>query len=194
MKATIQISLPLLLIFSGCSLFDNEPKPLEPIPTFFYAEINGERFDANGANAVITPANQYSMLDFGGTFHFEELFPYKETIAFSVIYNENSSTYTLRLDSILSNNLGFNTPSAAYYEKDGDAVISHYKKPDDSDGFVSVELEELEDGRKTISGTFEMTVYLKKRINTAFPQQEQDTLHITNGKYLLELRDFREDK
>lgn len=111
-----------------------------------------------------------------------------------MVYNDTSNNYSLHFDSALSNDIGFNVPVGSYYENDGDVIISDYQAPDDSDGFVSVELEELEDGRKTISGTFEMTVYLKKRINTAFPQQEQDTLHITNGKYLLELRDFRKEE
>jgi len=84
-------------------------------------------------------------------------------------------------------------PVGAYFEKDDDVVISHFEIPDESDGFVSVELEEFEDGRKTISGTFEMTVYVRKRLNTAFPQQEQDTLVITNGQYVLELNDFRDE-
>ncbi len=110
-----------------------------------------------------------------------------------MVYNEATINYPLHFDSELSNEVGFNVPVGAYYENDGDVIISDYQAPEDSDGFVTVELEELEDGRKTISGTFEMTVYLNKRIETAFPQQEQDTLHITNGKYLLELRDFRKD-
>ncbi|MBO6794068.1 MAG: hypothetical protein JJ895_09160 [Balneolaceae bacterium] len=193
MKNIYQILFPVLLFYSGCSLFDAESKPLEPIQTYFYAEINGERFDANGGNAAITSANGYSMLDFGGSYYAEELFPYRESVAFSIIYTETTTTYPLQLDSALTKNLGFNIPSAAYYENDGDVVISHFRKPHESDGFVTVELEELEDGRKTISGTFEMTVYLNKRIETAFPQQEQDTLIITNGQYLLELRDFRDE-
>ncbi len=193
MKATIQISLPLLLIFSSCSLFDNEPKPLEPIPTFFYAEINGERFHANRANAVLNDWRGYSILTFSGSHHFDEIHPYHEIITFNSVYYNSQFTYFLEFDSLASQILGFPIPLGKYYENDGDVIISDYQAPDDSDGFVSVELEELEDGRKTISGTFEMTVYLKKRTNTAFPQQEQDTLHITNGKYLLELRDRRED-
>ncbi len=187
------ISLPFLLIFSGCSLFDNEPKPLEPIPTFFYAEINGERFDANGANAVITPANQYSMLEFSGSHYYDEIYPYSESIILSILYNEGINTYSLNADSVASAELGFKMPGASYFENDGDLVLSHYKKSQNTDGLVNVKLEELEDGRKTISGTFEVTMYLSFRNNSIFPQRDQDTLHFTNGKFLLELRDRRED-
>lgn len=194
MNMLFHISLPLLLIFSSCSLFDNEPKPLEPIPTFFYAQINGERFDANRASASMSSSNNKSFLNFSGSYSDDNLFPFTKKILFLMVYNDTSNNYSLHFDSALSNDIGFNVPVGSYYENDGDVIISDYQAPDDSDGFVSVELEELEDGRKTISGTFEMTVYLKKRINTAFPQQEQDTLHITNGKYLLELRDFRKEE
>ncbi len=193
MNMLFQISLPFLLIFSGCSLFDTEPKPLEPIQTFFYAEINGERFDANRANAVLNGWRGYTILTFSGSHHPDEIYPYHEIISFNNVYNNSQITYPLLFDSVATESLGFPVPFVSYYENDGDVIISDYQASDDSEGFVTVELEELDDGRKTISGTFEMTVYLKKRIETAFPQQEQDTLHITNGKYLLELRDFRKD-
>ncbi len=193
MKNIYQILFLVLLIHSGCSLFDNDPKTLEPIQTFFYAEINGERFDANKANAVLNTARGHSLLAFSGAYSFEDLFPYTERISFSVIFIENTIKYPLKLDSILTKKIGFRIPKSSYFENDGDVIISDYQAPEDSDGFVTVELEELEDGRKTISGTFEMTVYLNKRIETAFPQQEQDTLIITNGQYLLELRDFRDE-
>jgi len=128
-----------------------------------------------------------------GNDDFEELVPYQESISFVIVFNETTTYYPLRFDSVLTNELGFDVPSGAYFENDWDVVISHFEIPDDSDGFVSVELEELEDGRKTISGTFEMTVYLRKRLNTAFPQQEQDTLVITNGQFLLKLRDSSDE-
>lgn len=89
--------------------------------------------------------------------------------------------------------MGFNVPCGSYNEKDGDVVITRFKIPEDSKGFVTVDIAELEDGRKTISGTFEMTVYLSFRLDTAFPQAVQDALTITNGRYLLELRDRRNE-
>ena len=101
--------------------------------------------------------------------------------------------YQLELDSTLIDEVGFTTPIGGYSEAEGDVIITTFRTPSDSDGFLTVELTELEDGRKTISGTFEMTVYLTERINTSFPQQEQDTLHITNGRYLMELNDKREE-
>ena len=193
MKNIYQILFPVLLFYSGCSLFDTEPNPLEPIQTFFYAEINGERFDANRANAVLNGWRGYTILTFSGSHHYDEIYPYHEIISFNNVYKNSQITYPLLFDSVATESLGFPVPFVSYYENDGDVIISDYQAPEDSDGFVTVELEELEDGRKTISGTFEMTVYLNKRIETAFPQQEQDTLVITNGQYLLELRDFRDE-
>ncbi len=193
MKNIYQILFLVLLIHSGCSVFDNDSKPLEPIQTYFYAEINGERFDANGAIAVITPANQYSMLEFSGSHYYDEIYPYSESIILSILYNEGINTYSLNADSLASAELGFKMPGASYFENDGDLVISHFKKSQNSDGIVTVELEELEDGRKTISGTFEVTMYLSFRNTSIFPQRDQDTLHFTNGKFLLELLDRRED-
>ena len=192
MNMFTHISLPLFLILSSCGLFDADPKPLEPIENFFYAEINGEPFNANRLGAGVETFRGRSFLEFSVKHNSEELFPYAEGFGISLIFNEDITMYPLHIDSALSEELGFNIPGASYSEADGDVTISYFKTPENSEGFVSIELEELEDGRKTISGTFEMTVYLSFRIDTACPQQEQDTLHITNGRYLMELNDRRE--
>ncbi len=110
-----------------------------------------------------------------------------------MIFDDEITMYPLRIDTILTNEVGFTVPSSTYSEAEGDVIITRFKSPADTEGFLTVELTELEDGRKTISGTFEMTVYLTERINTSFPQQEEDTLHITNGRYLMELNDKRDD-
>jgi len=192
MNMFTHISLPLFLILSGCGLFDADPKPLEPIENFFYAEINNEAFTANYVSAGIETARGHDFLEFGGSYKSEELFPYSEKIILSLIYDEETTTYPLYNDATLTKEMGFRIPGGSYNEKDGDVIITRFEFPTDSEGFVTIELEELEDGRKTISGTFEMTVYLSFRIDTACPQQEQDTLHITNGRYLMELNDRRE--
>ncbi len=121
------------------------------------------------------------------------MFPYRERLSFSLIYNDDNNRYQLSVDSSLTKVVGFRVPLGSYTELEGDVVITRFETPVDSDGFLTVELTELEDGRKTISGTFEMTVYLTERINNSFPQQEEDTLYITNGRYLMELNDKRDE-
>ncbi len=110
-----------------------------------------------------------------------------------MIFDDEITMYPLRIDTILTNEVGFTVPSSTYSEAEGDVIITRFKSPADTEGFLTVELTELEDGRKTISGTFEMTVVLDFRYETNFPQQEQDTLHIKNGRYLIELNDKRDE-
>ncbi len=193
MNMFIHISLPLYLIMLGCGLFDADPKPLQSIDAYFYAEINGESFNANGLSAGIEDTySGRSFLEFSGRFSSIDNVPYRENISLSVIYEEGKTRYPLHIDSQLTSEMGFRIPAGSYNEKDGDVIITRFEFPVDSDGFVTILLEELEDGRKTISGTFEMTVYLTERINTSFPQQKQDTLHITNGRYQMLLTDKRD--
>ncbi|MBO6794069.1 MAG: hypothetical protein JJ895_09165 [Balneolaceae bacterium] len=193
MKNIYQILFLVHLIHSGCSLFDTEPKPLTPIDAYFYAEINGEPFNAYSLKAGVETWRGYSFLEFGGRYYHDEILSYYEQIVFSIIYDDDNNRYQLSVDSSLTKEIGFRVPLGSYTELEGDVVITRFETPVDSDGFLTVELTELEDGRKTISGTFEMTVYLTERINTSFPQQEEDTLHITNGRYLMELNDKRDD-
>ncbi len=193
MNMFIHISLPLYLILIGCGLFDAYPKPLEPIDAYFYAEINGEAFQANGLNGGVETERGHSFLGFFGNYDSDITSPYRERLSFRLIHRDEVTKYQLRIDSSLTNDMGFRIPVGSYTELDGDVVITRFESPPESDGFVTIELNELEDGRKTISGTFEMTVYLTERINTRFPQQEQDTLHITNGRYLMLLNDKRDE-
>lgn len=187
------IYLIFLINLLGCGLFEVDPEPLEPIDAYFYAEINGESFQANGFKAGIESWRGYSFLEFLGGYYPEEIQPYAERMAFNLIYEEGATRYPLRIDSVLTKEVGFKVPNGSYSEKDWDVVITRFKTPEDSNGFLTVELEELEDGRKTISRNFEMTVYLTERINTAYPQQEQDTLHIPNGRYKMLLNDKRDE-
>jgi len=126
-----------LLSHSGCSLFDNEPKPLEAIPTFFYAEINGEAYQANGLKAGVETWHGYSFLEFSGRYYHEEIFSYRELIVFSMIYDDKLTMYPLHIDSTLTKEIGIRVPVGSYTELDGDVVITRFETPVDSEGFFN---------------------------------------------------------
>jgi len=80
MRTSFLIIIAFFLFLSSCSLFENDPKPLEPIYTYFYAEINGERIDAKRVSAAITSSGGKSFINFSGSNYAEELFPFSEKI------------------------------------------------------------------------------------------------------------------
>lgn len=186
------IIISFFLLLSNCSLFEEDPEPLEAITTYFTADINGETFSANSLDGGIELWRGYNFLEFSGQYSSKDIIPYREEIVFSMVYEEETTWYSLHNDSLLTDLMGFKVPSSSYYEAESDVTLSYFKLSNNSDGFITVKLEEREDGRTTISGTFEMTVYLDYRIESNFPQTEDDTLYISNGQYLLLLDDRRE--
>lgn len=80
-----------------------------------------------------------------------------------------------------------------YSEKDGDARISWYGSPGDDEGFITVEMDTLENEEVVVYGTFEMSVVVESRADPYSQRTGQDTLYITNGEYRLLLDDRREE-
>ena len=190
------ILLPLLVMLSGCRLFnsDDPPVPFEPV---FTAEINGEPYDGTkppygGAQAVMTMQGDYDFLTIFAYQYSEEWYPYNEYVGIHLIYEEGTTTYPTRKDTVQINEVYDLHPGGGYGENDGDAIISTYHTQGDDDGFITVGMEELGDGRTVVFGTFEMRVIVSGRANQYSRRVGQDTLHITNGEYRVLLDDRRD--
>ncbi len=135
------------------------------------------------AQAGITMQGGYPYLQVSAKQFSKEFYPYNENISFSMVYEEGKTTYPTRMDTLFSNGNFIRIMGGLYTEVGGDAVISSYRPPGDDDGYITVEMEELEDGRSAVSGTFEMKVIVSSRADPHSHRVGQDTLYITNGKY-----------
>lgn len=183
-------------MLSGCELFNSDDPPV-PFELVFTAEINGEPYNGakspyGGASAGMTMQGDYSYLQVFAYQYSEELYPYNEYIGISMAYEEGTTTYPTRRDTLYSNGEYLITTGGGYAENDGDARISRYNTLGDDDGFITVEMEELGDGRTAVSGTFEMRLIVDSRADPYSHRVGQDTLHITNGEYRVLLDDRRD--
>ncbi len=187
----------ILLFLLSCSLLNSKEKNSEITPVF-KAEINGDSFNGalfeESAIAGITTQGEYSYLQVFGTQYSEENYPYNEFIGMSIIYVEGATTYLTRQDTIQINDEFTRYTGGSFAESDGDAQISWYRTAGDGEGFITVETDTIKNGQVILYGTFEMTVVVDSRADPFSRRADEDTLHITNGKYRLLLDDRRENQ
>ena len=186
------------LVFTGCNLF-NLGGDQEKFEAIFKAEINGELYDISDKpethvvfKAVVTTQGAYSYLGIFSDIYQQELFPYKESLSFSLIWEENKTEYYSKRDSILIGKY-YLPLGGTYYEADGDALISTFNSPTDDDGFITVNIEKLNNDKEVVFGNFEYSVVTRYPLDECSQRVGQDTLHITNGEYRLLLDDRREE-
>ncbi|MTI86363.1 MAG: hypothetical protein FH748_00185 [Balneolaceae bacterium] len=199
----IPFTVIIIFILAGCSLFSADKKePEDPFEAVFTAEINGAPFDGSPfkeyAQVIMTtqgeysPQGEYSFLTIYASQFNEQLSPYHEKISINLLYEEGRQKYKTRVDSVMYDEENYMTDGGSYYEKDGDVTISTYKAFEDEEGFVTVEMEEQDNGETVVSGTFEMRVIVDYRDDPYSQRADQDTLYITNGEYRLLLDDRRD--
>lgn len=180
-----------------CNLFDSGNENFEPT---FKAEINGETFfdilkissDNTIYDAVITNQGSYAYLVVFAEIVDETAFPYTEQISFALAFEEDNMTYSSASSFIQIGELGDRRIGGSYYEINGDVLISAFYSPLDDNGVITVNIEELEEGRVAVFGNFEFTTVTNEPLNQFSQRIGQDTLHITNGEYRLLLDDRRE--
>ncbi|MTI86365.1 MAG: hypothetical protein FH748_00195 [Balneolaceae bacterium] len=193
----IPFTVITIFILAGCNLFSPKEQEKSFEPTFT-AEINGEPFDGSlfegFARAVISTQGEHHLLSIRGVEFSEELPSYNEIMGVSVLYEEGRQKYKTRVDSVMYDEENYMTDGGSYYEKDGDVTISTYKAFEDEEGFVTVEMEEQDNGETVVSGTFEMRVIVDYRDDPYSQRADQDTLYITNGEYRLLLDDRRDGR
>tara|TARA_R110002124_G_C8968450_1_gene514764 strand:- start:4212 stop:4895 length:684 start_codon:yes stop_codon:yes gene_type:complete len=175
----------------------------------FSMNINGEDWEA-----FIPPefsnTTQYT-LPFAGLFDFEEtesnadslLFinnykhlislslssidSYYEFVSFSFKYDENAESYSIS-DGIITDDYYLGATYAEY--AGGDDIINYYSINDNSNEFtLANKIDEY--GRRYIEGKFSFVAVVDsaKSDSTFLPYRfKPDTLQITNGKYILELK------
>ncbi|MTI86364.1 MAG: hypothetical protein FH748_00190 [Balneolaceae bacterium] len=196
MKRTLT-AMAIALTLLGCSLFsaeDQEPEdPFEPV---FTAQINGKPFEGSsfrgraGAIAIISTRGANTHLTITGTEWSEKLFPYNGDISISMLYENGKQKYSTQTDYFTDIDGHPKSIGGTYYENDGDARISVYEAYNDDEGFITVHVEEQDDGRTVVSGTFEMRLIVDSRADPYSQWADQDTLYITNGEYRVSLFDY----
>lgn len=192
----IHILLPIFLLLLNCTLFNSNEKNFEPT---FRAEINGELYDISSKeepfrrfDAVLTYQGNKSFLSIYADLYRTNLYPYREQIGFTLFWNENKTEYYSKRDSILIGKY-YLPLGGTYYEADGDALISTFYSPTDDDGFITVNIEKLNNDKEVVFGNFEYSVVTRYPLDDYSQRIGQDTLHITNGEYRLLLDDRREE-
>ncbi|MBO6584652.1 MAG: hypothetical protein JJ953_00965 [Gracilimonas sp.] len=188
----LPFSILLIIIALGsCAINSEKEDHFEPI---FKAEINGESFDGTdfeeSAKASMTQQGDYHYLTIAAYQYNKNLFPYNEYIGISLIYQQSKNSFPTKKDTIKVNEYYDRYPGGKYSESDGDAKISWYEAFDEN-GYITVEMKELENGEIVVYGTFEMKVAVQSRADQYSQRVNQDTLSITNGEYRLMLEDRR---
>jgi len=115
--------LVLILLLSGCDMFNTDKKEPEPeVEQYFQAEVNGESWSGESLLAAFTLTETETVLQvFAIQYDDEANFPYNNHIGFTLDYNPDKVSYDVIWK--LENTWIYGD---AYYEKDGDARIALY--------------------------------------------------------------------
>ena len=185
----------MFLLLSNCTLFNSNEKNFE---STFKAEINDEIFDILKISsdntiydAVITNQGSYAYLVVFAGIIDETAFPYTERVSFALALNEDKTNYSSFSDFIQIGEFSERRIGGAFFEINGDVRISSFYPPIDDQGFITVNIETLNDGREVVFGNFEFSVVTSEPLTQYSRRVGQDTLHITNGEYRLLLDDRR---
>jgi len=194
MKFLFNSNLWLVLMISGCSVFETEPEMsalITPEPFgYFTAEINGELWEGDYPDGGFVYIEEDTLLQVFSDRIDSLRFPYMDEMTFSYFYTESmdgSQQSVIRTPTIHKRASG-----GFYSEADGDAVIAYYLPIEDSLNAFTVQIEQDEKGAYVATGTFEMKVVVESYYDTPHNnqyRQQPDTLRITNGAYKVKLRE-----
>lgn len=182
--------LVLILLLSGCNLFDSGKKETEPeFEQYFNAEINGSIYKGT-PNAFLSNLGGLPWLNLFAMQYDSTKWPYAERIGFSIHFNSEKSKY-----GVIRKQEENGRSSGGYFtERDGDAIIARYEPIPDSVDTLTIQIGKDEEGRRFVTGTFAMTVVVDPGYDDEHNnryRQQPDTVRITNGEFrvLLEERE-----
>lgn len=181
--------LLLIMLASGCKLFNSEKKETEPeVEQYFHAEINGQPWSGE-PRAAFTFTETDTILQVFATRFDSVKYPYNNHISFTLDYDPENTVYEVVRKYENSWIFG-----GAYYENDGDARIAVYEPIPTDSSYFTVKIKKIENGSELVTGAFAMTVVVDPDYDTAYNnqyRQQPDTVRITNGEFrvLLEERE-----